>query len=401
MIKLSDITKDLHTRYLSLLMGPSHPAMHGTIKIDLTLDHETVIDADVDPGYLHRGFEKECEDHRWNQIVPYTDRLNYVSSIINNVCYAMAVEKLLGITDRIPERAKWLRQILSEISRICDHCTCLAAMGMELGAFTVFLYLIKIREWFYELLESVTGARVTYSWTRIGGVRWDIPEGFEEKTREAIKKTRPVLKEVQALLNKNRIFLERTVEVGVISQEDAISYGITGPFLRATGYYYDVRKAHPYLFYDEVEFEVPLGENGDTYDRYLVRLLEMEQSLRIIEQSLAKLPSGPVMIEDPKLALPPKEQVYNTIEGTINHFKLIFEDIYVPEGEAYAYVESPNGELGFYIVSKGGNKPWKCRVHPPCFPIMSALGEILKGHLLPDIIPIFGSVNMIGGEMDR
>ncbi len=401
MIKLSDITKDLHTRYLSLLMGPSHPAMHGTIKIDLTLDHETVIDADVDPGYLHRGFEKECEDHRWNQIVPYTDRLNYVSSIINNVCYAMAVEKLLGITDRIPERAKWLRQILSEISRICDHCTCLAAMGMELGAFTVFLYLIKIREWFYELLESVTGARVTYSWTRIGGVRWDIPEGFEEKTREAIKKTRPVLKEVQALLNKNRIFLERTVEVGVISQEDAISYGITGPFLRATGYYYDVRKAHPYLFYDEVEFEVPLGENGDTYDRYLVRLLEMEQSLRIIEQSLAKIPPGPVMIEDPRLALPPKEQVYNTIEGTINHFKLIFEDIYVPEGEAYAYVESPNGELGFYIVSKGGNKPWKCRVHPPCFPIMSALGEILKGHLLPDIIPIFGSVNMIGGEMDR
>jgi len=401
MIKLSDITKDLHTRYLSLLMGPSHPAMHGTIKMNLTLDHETVIDADLDPGYLHRGFEKECEDHRWNQIVPYTDRLNYVSSIINNVCYAMAVEKLLGITDQIPERAKWLRQILSEISRICDHCTCLAAMGMELGAFTVFLYLIKIREWFYELLESVTGARVTYSWTRIGGVRWDIPEGFEEKTRQAIKKTRPVLKEVQALLNKNRIFLERTVEVGVISQEDAISYGITGPFLRATGYYYDVRKAHPYLFYDEVEFEVPLGENGDTYDRYLVRVLEMEQSLRIIEQSLGKIPPGPVMIEDPRLALPPKEQVYNTIEGTINHFKLIFEDIYVPEGEAYAYVESPNGELGFYIVSKGGNKPWKCRVHPPCFPIMSALGEILKGHLLPDIIPIFGSVNMIGGEMDR
>ncbi len=401
MIKLSDITKDLHTRYLSLLMGPSHPAMHGTIKMNLILDHETVIDADLDPGYLHRGFEKECEDHRWNQIVPYTDRLNYVSSIINNVCYAMAVEKLLGITDQIPERAKWLRQILSEISRICDHCTCLAAMGMELGAFTVFLYLIKIREWFYELLESVTGARVTYSWTRIGGVRWDIPEGFEEKTRQAIKKTRPVLKEVQALLNKNRIFLERTVEVGIISQEDALSYGITGPFLRATGYYYDVRKAHPYLFYDEVEFEVPLGENGDTYDRYLVRVLEMEQSLRIIEQSLGKIPPGPVMIEDPRLALPPKEQVYNTIEGTINHFKLIFEDIYVPEGEAYAYVESPNGELGFYIVSKGGNKPWKCRVHPPCFPIMSALGEILKGHLLPDIIPIFGSVNMIGGEMDR
>ncbi len=401
MIKLSDTTKDLHTRYLSVLMGPSHPAMHGTIKMDLVLDGETVVDIDIDPGYLHRGFEKECEDHRWNQIVPYTDRLNYVSAIINNVCYAMAVEKLLGISKDIPERAQWLRLILSEISRICDHCTCLAAMTMELGAFSAFLYFIKVREWFYELLESVTGARVTYSWTRIGGVRWDIPEGFEEQTKKAIEKTLPVLKEIHGLFDKNRIFLERTVGVGVISKEDAISYGITGPFLRATGFYYDVRKAHPYLFYDEVEFEVPLGENGDTYDRYLVRLLEIEQSIRIIEQGLAKLPKGPVMIEDPRLALPPKEQVYNTIEGTINHFKLIFEDIYVPAGEAYAYVESPNGELGFYIVSKGGNKPWKCRVHPPCFPIMAALGEIIKGHMVADIIPIFGSVNMIGGEMDR
>jgi len=401
MIKISDTTKDLHTRYLQVLLGPSHPAMHGTVMMNVTFDGETIIDLDIDPGYLHRGFEKECEAHRWNQIVPYTDRLNYVSSIINNVCYAMAVEKLLGIEQKIPERAQWLRLILSEISRICDHCTCLAAMTMELGGFTGFLYFIKIREYLYELLESVTGARVTYSWTRIGGGRWDAPEGFEEKTQEAIKKTRPVLKDIHGLFDKNRVFLERTVNVGVISQENALAYGITGPFLRSTGFNYDVRKAHPYLFYKEVDFEIPLGANGDNYDRYYVRMLEMEQSLRIIEQALRRLPKGPVMIDDPRLALPEKKEVYESIEGTINHLKLIFEDIYVPAGEVYAFVESPNGELGFYIISKGGNQPWKCRVHPPCFPIMQALPELLRGHMLADIIPTFGGVNMIGGEMDR
>lgn len=401
MIKISDTTKDLHTRYLQVLLGPSHPAMHGTVMMNVTFDGETIIDLDIDPGYLHRGFEKECEAHRWNQIVPYTDRLNYVSSIINNVCYAMAVEKLLGIEQKIPERAQWLRLILSEISRICDHCTCLAAMTMELGGFTGFLYFIKIREYLYELLESVTGARVTYSWTRIGGARWDIPEGFEDQAREAIKKTRPVLKDIHGLFDKNRVFLERTVNVGVISQENALAYGITGPFLRSTGFNYDVRKAHPYLFYKEVDFEIPLGANGDNYDRYYVRMLEMEQSLRIIEQALRRLPKGPVMIDDPRLALPEKKEVYESIEGTINHLKLIFEDIYVPAGEVYAFVESPNGELGFYIISKGGNQPWKCRVHPPCFPIMQALPELLRGHMLADIIPTFGGVNMIGGEMDR
>jgi len=401
MIKLSDTTKDLHTRYLSVMLGPSHPAMHGTIRMNLALDGETLIDIDVDPGYLHRGFEKECEDHTWNQCVTYTDRLNYVSSIINNVAYVMAVEKLLGIDSKIPERALWLRMILSEVSRVTDHLTCLAGLCMETGGFTAFLYFVKAREYLYEVLENVTGARVTYSWTRIGGVRWDAPAGFESQLRDAIKKVRPVLKDVHGLFDKNRIFLERTVKVGVISKETAIAYGITGPFLRSTGFSYDVRKAHPYLFYQDVDFEVPVGVNGDNYDRYWVRMLEMEQSLRIIEQALVKLPGGPVMIDDPRFKFPDKEKVYGSIEGVINHLKLVFEDVNVPAGEVYSYVESPNGELGFYLISKGGNKPWKLRVHPPCFPIMQSLPEILKGHMLADIIPTFGGVNMIGGEMDR
>jgi len=401
MITFKDTSQDLHTRYLSIMLGPSHPAMHGTVKMNVAVDGETLVEIDVDPGYLHRGFEKECEDHKWNQCVAYTDRLNYVSSIINNVCYAMAVEKLLGIDKQIPERALWLRMILSEVSRITDHLTCLAAMCMETGGFTAFLYFVKAREYFYEILENVTGARVTYSWTRIGGVRWDAPEGFEAQLKEAIKNTRKVLKDIHGLFDKNRIFLERTVKVGLVTRENAIAYGITGPFLRSTGFNYDVRKAHPYLFYQDMDFEVPLGVNGDNYDRYYVRMLEMEQSMRIIEQAIPRMPKGPVMLNDPHLALPEKEKAYNTIEGVINHLKLIFEDITVPAGEVYNFVESPNGELGFYIISKGGNKPWKMRVHPPCFPIMQALPEILKGLMIADIIPTFGGVNMIGGEMDR
>ncbi len=394
-----DTTKDLHTDYLDIMIGPSHPATHGTIQMHALLDGETIVDIDVEPGYLHRGFEKECEDHRWNQIVPYTDRLNYVSPIINNVGYVMAVEKLCGL--EITPRCQYLRVILSEMCRVTDHLTCLAAVVMELGAFSAFLYFVKARELYYELIESVTGARVTYSWTRVGGLRWDVPDDFREGLRQAIPETRRIVDEIHRLFDKNRIFIDRTAGVGVISKEDAISYGITGPFLRSTGVAYDVRKAHPYLVYNELEFEIPTGENGDNYDRWVVRMAELEQSLRIIEQALAKLPDGPVNVADPRFTLPAKESVYSSIEGTINHFKLIYEGIQVPRGEAYAYVEGANGELGFYVVSDGGTKPVKCRCRPPCFPTVAAMGEILKGYMLADIIPTFGSVNMIGGEMDR
>jgi NADH-quinone oxidoreductase subunit D len=391
--------KDLESDLLEVMLGPSHPATHGTIQMRLKLDGEKVVFCDVEPGYLHRGFEKECEDHRWNQIFPYTDRLNYVSPIINNVGFAMAVEKLCDI--EVPVRCQYLRVMLSEMTRITDHLTCLAAVVMELGAFTAFLYFVKARELYYNLLESVTGARLTYSWLRVGGARWDLPDGFTAKAKAAIPETRRILKEIDGLFTKNRIFMDRVVNIGVISQADAISYGITGPFLRSTGVGYDVRKAHPYLVYNEFDFEIPTGQNGDSYDRYSVRMREMEQSLRIIEQAITKLPAGPVSIDDSRFTLPDKEAVYNSIEGTINHFKLVFDDIHPPPGEAYAYVEGGNGELGFYVVSDGGNKPVKCRCRPPCFPIMSAVGGIIVGHMLADIIAIFGSVNMIGGEMDR
>ncbi len=394
-----DTTKDIHSEHMEMIMGPSHPATHGIIEMRLKLDGETIVHCDVEPGYLHRGFEKECEDHRWNQIVPYTDRLNYVSPIINNVGYVMAVEKLCGLT--VPPRCECLRMILSEMCRVTDHLTCLAAVMMELGAFSAFLYFIKAREYFYELLEATTGARVTNSWTRVGGARWDIPEGFPAGSRQAVRETRRILKEIRGLFDKNRVFMDRVVDVGVISKEDAISYGITGPFLRSTGVDYDVRKAHPYHVYDEMDFEIPIGENGDNYDRYLVRMEEMEQSMRIIEQAVSRIPEGRICVDDPRFTPPAKEKVYESIEGTINHFKLIYEGIQVPKGEAYSYVEGGNGELGFYVVSEGGHKPVKCRCRGPCFPPMAALGEILEGYMVADIIPTFGSVNMIGGEMDR
>ena len=398
---MADTVKDLHTEMLDLMMGPSHPATHGTIRMAVKLDGETIAEIDIEPGYLHRGFEKECEDHRWNQCVPYTDRLNYVSPIINNVGFALAVEKLCGIGGQVPIRGQYLRVILSEMCRVTDHLTCLAAVTMELGAFTAFLYFVKARELFYDLLENVTGARVTYSWTRIGGVRQDLPEGFADQTKKAISQCREILRECDTLFTKNRIFMDRTVDVGVISREDAIAYGITGPWLRSTGVAYDVRKSHPYLVYGELDFEIPIGHNGDNYDRYVIRMAEMEQSLRIIEQAVAKLPGGPVSIPDHRYTFADKQLVYSNIEALINQFKLVYEDIKPPPGEAYGYVEGANGELGFYVVSTGANKPYKCRVHPPCFPIVGALGAVLKGSMLADIIPTFGSVNMIGGEMDR
>ncbi len=384
-----------------LNIGPSHPAMHGTIRIVARLEGETVVDSDVEVGFLHRGFEKMAESFRWQQVIPLTDRLNYVSPLINNVGYVMAVEKLLGIDDIIPERTQYIRVIMSEISRITDHLTCLGAMVMELGAQTAFFYFMVAREYLYQVIEHVTGARVTTSYTRIGGLRSDLPDGFEEMLNKALEKTEEVLEEIHGLFDRNRIFIDRTRGVGVISKEDAISYGFTGPLLRATGVAYDVRKAYPYLVYDRLDFEIPVGEYGDTYDRYMVRMLEMEQSIKIIRQALEQLPEGPINVDRRDVVLPPKKEVYTTIEGTINHFKLIFEGMKPPKGEVYFAVEGGNGELGFYLVSDGSERPYKVRVRPPSFIHMAALGELIKGHMIADIIPIFGSINMIGGECDR
>ena len=443
-------TEKLETRDMMLNIGPAHPAMHGIIRIVSKLDGEQIQEADVEIGYLHRGFEKMSEVVDYNGVVPYTDRLNYVSPLINNMGYCMSVEKLLGIT--VPERCHYVRVILSEISRISDHLTCVGASAMELGAFTVFLYMIKAREFLWELVEKVTGARLTVSYCRVGGVKADLPDDFAEPCSKAFEETRKVLSESHGLLTRNRIFVDRMSGTGVISQEDAISYGITGPFLRSTGADYDVRKDCPYAVYDQIPFEVPVGSQGDNMDRYLVRMEEMEQSMRIVERALADMPAGAVRVDpetgrdipaaemvdlakvgniaaisggcavpgptlegsgraqrpsiaaDEKRAfLPSKEDTYGNIEGLMNHFKLVMHGhgVRPPSGEVYFPVEGANGELGFYVVSDGAGNAYRVRVRPPCFAIMSALSKLLTGDMIADMIPTFGSVNMIGGELDR
>lgn len=441
---------------MMLNMGPAHPAMHGIIRLILELDGENVMKAEVEIGYLHRAFEKMSEQSGYLQVIPYTDRLNYVSPIINNVGFCAAVEKLFGIT--VPERSQYIRVIMSELSRVTDHLTCIGASAMELGAFTAFLYMIKAREYLYELMEDVTGARLTVSYVRVGGVKGDLPEGFKEKTLNALRETRKILKECDQLLTRNRIFVDRMKEVGVISKDDALAYGITGPFLRSTGVDYDVRRASPYLVYDRLPFEIPVGTRGDNLDRYLCRMEEMEQSMRIVELALKQIPVGPLQVDregrvipaaeavdeakmgrieelasvrvapDPTLegahkdqypsieakekrvVLPAKEDTYGNIEGLMNHFKMIMmgggfgmggHGIRPPKGEVYFPVEGGNGELGFYVVSDGTDRPYRVRVRPPCFPIMAALPICIEGGTVADIIPTFGSINMIGGELDR
>lgn len=390
----------LPTETMMLNVGPVHPAMHGTVRVIASLDGERIVHADVQPGYLHRGFEKESENLTWAQIFPYTDRLNYVSPIINNVGYAMVVEKLLDL--KVPERAEYIRVISGELSRIGDHLTCLAAMAMELGAMTVFLYCIRARDLIYDRLEELTGARVTHAYCRVGGVKDDTPEGWTERVLGNFDEIKGVLDDIDGLLLRNRIFLDRTQGVGVVSRQEAIQWGWTGPVGRASGVDYDVRKDAPYSVYDRVDFEVPLMDTGDCFARFAVRLYEMWQSLSIIEQAIGQMEPGPVRAEDAyRVVLPPKREVYNTIEGTIRHFKLVVDGIPVPEGEAYAYVEGGNGELGFYAVSDGGGQPVKLRVRPPSFIIVSKMGEMLVGQTMADVVPIFGSLNMIGGECDR
>ena len=430
-------------------MGPAHPAMHGIIRIFAELDGEMVVKADVEIGYLHRAFEKDCEAGPYNNAIPYTDRLNYVSPLINNFAYAAAVEKLLGID--ITERCKYIRVIMSEISRICDHLTCVGAASMELGAFTVFLYMIKAREFLWELVEDVTGARLTISYGRVGGVKADLPDAFGIKVRKAFAETRQVLQEVHTLVTGNRIFMDRMVGVGALSAQDTIAWGITGPLLRASGVPFDLRRVEPYWAYDRLDFEVVLGKNGDNFDRFLVRMGEMEQSMRMVEQALERMPGGAINVDfegreipvdayvdrgkqgktegllllpislspnlqgqgrdaqsrvnvhDKTVVLPPKENAYGSIEGLMNHFMLVMDGygIRPPAGEAYFAAEGANGELGFYVVSDGGDRPYRVRCRPPCVPPVAALPRMIEGQMVADIIPTFGSVNMIGGELDR
>lgn len=398
-IAADPLAAPLDGRRMVVNLGPSHPAMHGTVRLVVELDGETIVRAEPEIGFLHRAFEKSCENVTWTQCLPYVDRLNYVSALLNDFAFLAAVEKLLGID--IPERAKYIRVIAGEMHRICDHLTLVGAMALELGGFTAFLYAIEARELLWDRVTELTGARLTTSFGRPGGCERDLPPGWGEKVLASLDKSAALADEIDGLLTRNRIFLDRTRGTGTIAAEDAIDLGFTGPCLRACGVPYDVRRAHPYLVYDRFDFDVPVGQHGDNFDRYAVRIQEMKQSDRIIRQALATIPAGPVIIDDWRIVLPPKPLVFGTIEGVMAHFKLIMEGIQVPAGEAYAYHEAANGELGFYVVSDGSGRPYKVHCRAPGLPILGGLPHLVTGALLADLIPTFDSINMIGGEVEQ
>ena len=398
----NDLEADLHTEHQILNMGPSHPATHGTAKFVIELDGETIVDLDLQVGYLHRGFEKECESGSWYQCIPYTDRLNYNSAILCNVGFCMAVEKLLSL--ETPERCQWLRVLASELSRLGDHLTRCGAACLELQAMTPFLYGIEARELCWDLQEALCGARVTSNYVRIGGVKHDMPPSFPRAAREIIKKIRVLLADFDAVVTQNRIFVDRHNGTGVISKEDCIRYAVTGPVLRSAGVALDIRKDEPYLTYDQLDFDVPIGEVGDNYDRYLVCVEEMHQSLRIVEQCLVKLENlgpGPVNVDDRRVRWPAKGRVFNQMEELIQQFKSVTEGPQVPAGEGYLAIESANGELGFYLVSDGSAVPYKVRCRPPSLINIAPLPLMVRGAMLADLIPTFDFLNMIGGECDR
>jgi NADH-quinone oxidoreductase subunit D len=362
-----------------------------------------VLRTDVHCGYLHRGFEKECEDHTWHNLIPYVDRLNYVSALINDFAYCDGVEQLMGV--QITPRCRYLRTLLSEYSRLVDHLTCLAAGLMELGAMTAFLYLVMIRDYMYEHLAALTGARVTYTYGRIGGLARDLPDGWLTRMEEIFVQYEDFVARVHALVDRNRIFIDRMRDVGVISTADALSYGYTGVILRSTGVPRDLRKDTPYLAYAELDFDVPVGIKGDNYDRYFVRMREMDESVYMMRQLMEILQSpaaaGPINVDDRRCTYPDKSLVYTEIESLINHFKLVMDGPVVPAGDAYSAHESPNGELGFYLVSTGSGTPHKVHCRAPSFVHMGGAHLMLNGGQLADIVPTFGSINMIGGECDR
>jgi NADH-quinone oxidoreductase subunit D len=384
---------------LTINMGPSHPATHGVLRIVLELDGEIITKATPDIGYLHRGDEKIAENMQYNQFVPYTDRLDYLAPLSNNVAYALAVEKLLGW--ELPPRGKAIRVICCEMARISSHLLGLGAFAMDVGATTVFLYTFTEREKLYNLIELLTGARFTTSYTRIGGQTRDLPDGFLAALTKFLDEFGPQLNELDRLLTRNPIWVDRTKDLGVISKEDAINYGITGPNIRGSGIDYDVRKAKPYLDYEKYDFDVPIGTVGDAYDRYLIRIEEMRQSAKILYQAIKNLPSGPIHVSDPKNYPPYKPDVLMKMEELIHHFIIHTEGVDAPAGDVYFGAENPKGELGFYIHSKGGGVPYRLKIRAPSFANLSILPKILIGHMMSDVVAVLGSLDFVMGECDR
>ncbi len=394
-----ELEAHLQTRNMVVNLGPSHPAMHGTVRMKVELDGETIVKVDTEIGFLHRGFQKSCENVTWTQCIPYTDRLNYVSALGNNFGFLHAVEELMGI--EIPERAKYLRTIGAELHRICDHLTATGALGLELGAFAAFLYGVEARELLWDRITELTGARLTTNFGRIGGLNRDTPPGWADLVEKTLKKTEELAGEVDALLTRNRIFVDRCRGTGIITTQDALDFGFTGPCLRANGVKYDVRKAKPYWVYDGMNFDVPVGQNGDNYDRYLCRVEELRQSIKIVRQCFKEMKDGPVILDDWRIVLPPKQEVYSTIEGVMAHFKLVMEGVQVPAGEVYSCTEGANGELGWYLRSDGSGRPYKVHVRAPGFHILSGVNKMIEGRMLADLVPTFDTINMIGGEVEQ
>lgn len=379
-------------------LGPSHPATHGTLRIMVELEGEKIKRSKLEIGYLHRCFEKMCETHKYNQVIPYTDRLNYCSSPMNNIGWCKAIEDMMGL--EIPDRAKALRMVLAEFSRIIDHLVCIGTSAVDIGALTNFWYTFEDREKVYELFEKLCGARLTVSLTRIGGMAYDIPPGWVSEAFAVVKSISKTIEKVDKMLTGSRIWQDRT-KVSAVGAKDAIAWGYTGPLLRATGINYDIRKVTPYYFYNDVDFEIPLGVNGDIFDRYLVRMEEMRQSLRIISQILDNLPSGPINVANKDVVLPPKKEVYTNIEGLMNHFMLIMKGVRPPVGEIYSATEAANGELGFYVVSDGTGNPYRVKCRPPCFAIFQSFNEVAQNLMIADAVALLGSMNVIAGELDR
>jgi NADH-quinone oxidoreductase subunit D len=386
---------------LVLSMGPQHPSTHGVLRVMLKLDGETVVTSDSEIGFLHTGIEKQAENLFWQQAITVVDRADYLAPLSNSLCYVLAVEQLLGIEEQIPERAKVLRVIFTELTRIASNLVQLGTHAMDLGAQSIFMYAFEMREQILRIMEFVTGARMHQSWFRIGGLALDVPAGFLDLLDEFIKSFPERLTDMRTILEKNVIIMDRLIGVGRISAADAIAWGLTGPNLRASGVAYDVRKARPYSGYETYDFDICVHDGGDCYGRFVVRLDEMQQAWRIIKQGREKFPGGPVVIDDPKIVPPPKTDIQHSMEALIHHFKLVSAGFNVPEGHIYQAVESPRGELGMYVTSAGGNKPWRVRWRPPSFYNLQALKALAPGNLIADVVAIIGSLDPVFGEVDR